>query len=771
MTTNGQERIATWTSTRALRGAFFVIPILTVTLLLLLLPVRARADQAAAQRATVPVEDGVYMVSRIVDHAVTGYLELSLGVQRTWLEVGPRVRPTRATMTSQTAANDLYDLLLDVPRGSGGCTSVLLRVDGVWHLYQTNGGGALACHIGDRIADSPAGFAARVATVIGTSLVAWIPFGDRITATFTAAKPVFLRGEDPEILLTIRNPADALAAHHPFEPVSWIGGGWRFTITRDGVDIPQPGLGGNGGRPDTVLAPGDSVTTIFRPRSWGLDLITPGHYVVAISKSIRFRPMTAADNQRAPRPPVNPGGERTFTDTVEFDIASTLMPGAAAVRGRVTGEPALAALVEHIYLGVPGSDDNRSLSGDATRMVRVGADGAFEFTIVRAGSYDLGTMSPIAPFRRIVVDGQPLDIEIPVRTRVVRGRVTTSDGQAPPTFTLVIGDEIANPKIPRMIAPAPDGTFEVTLPLGRWTAGAATGLPAGRRLIAERYGSVDLLGPSLPPRAALPASMLVGESDGAELVIGLGPIEPVPMSFVTVAPGEFMMGCSSDDTTCTALQRPAHPVRISQQFEVGAHEVTRAQWKAVMTTLPYASPRGTVPAAVQADDRRPVQAVTWTDVQEFLRRLNGLRDGYSYRLPTEAEWEYAARAGTTTSGKALLNETAWFRETAGGWTHPVGEKPPNPWGLYDMLGNVEELVQDFHGAFVAGTTVVDPTGPATGTAHVVRGGSASYSARASSLSVRYSIAPDLSIGLVGFRVVREPSRQASGAPATSGGSL
>src|SRR5579863_7274195 len=123
------------------------------------------------------------------------------------------------------------------------------------------------------------------------------------------------------------------------------------------------------------------------------------------------------------------------------------------------------------------------------------------------------------------------------------------------------------------------------------------------------------------------------------------------VEFVKIAPGEFVMGCSTGDTGCTADEKPAHRVQITKAFEIGKYEVTQAQWKAIM---------GSNPSTIKGDDH-PVETVSKNDVHDFLAKLNARNDGYKYRLPTEAEWEYAARAGTTgPQPGSSLDEVAWY---------------------------------------------------------------------------------------------------------------
>jgi formylglycine-generating enzyme required for sulfatase activity len=164
------------------------------------------------------------------------------------------------------------------------------------------------------------------------------------------------------------------------------------------------------------------------------------------------------------------------------------------------------------------------------------------------------------------------------------------------------------------------------------------------------------------------------------------------MEFVLIQAWTFQMGSNNGEPN----EKPVHMVRISRPFYLGKYEVTQAQWEAVM---------GNNPSQFKGDPNSPVENVSWDDVQEFikrLKRLNTRESGVKYRLPREAEWEYAAQAGTTTAysfgnDPSQLGEYAWYGENANGETHPVGQKKPNPWGLYDMHGNVWEWVQDWYG--------------------------------------------------------------------------
>jgi formylglycine-generating enzyme required for sulfatase activity len=177
------------------------------------------------------------------------------------------------------------------------------------------------------------------------------------------------------------------------------------------------------------------------------------------------------------------------------------------------------------------------------------------------------------------------------------------------------------------------------------------------------------------------------------------------IEFAQIQPGEFMMGCSVGDIDCNADERPIHHVQLTKPFQIGKFEVTQAQWQAVM---------GSNPSTIKGDDH-PVETVNKDEAHEFINRLNAKNDGFRYRLPTEAEWEYAARAGTSSSYTGKLDEIAWYNGNSEDETHPVGQKKPNAWGLYDMEGNVKEWVEDMYSAnYYASSPAVNPTGPQGG---------------------------------------------------------
>jgi formylglycine-generating enzyme required for sulfatase activity len=221
-------------------------------------------------------------------------------------------------------------------------------------------------------------------------------------------------------------------------------------------------------------------------------------------------------------------------------------------------------------------------------------------------------------------------------------------------------------------------------------------------------------------------------------------VNSIGIEFVLIPAGTFTMGSEDGESD----ERPKHQVTFSRSFYLGKYEVTQGQWQAIM---------GNSPSLFQGDPKLPVEQVWWTDVQEFISKLNAKEGGTRYRLPTEAEWEYAARAGSTTAysfgdDAARLGEYAWYKDNAGGKTHPVGQLQPNAWGLYDMYGNVMEWVQDWYGSY-SDKPVTDPSGPPSGSHRMRRGGAWNSVATVCRSANRYSV-PGFRDDFLGFRLVR-----------------
>jgi formylglycine-generating enzyme required for sulfatase activity len=248
---------------------------------------------------------------------------------------------------------------------------------------------------------------------------------------------------------------------------------------------------------------------------------------------------------------------------------------------------------------------------------------------------------------------------------------------------------------------------------------------------------------------------------------------PIPEGYVRIEPGEFTMG-SPEDELGRFGEETQHRVTVTRAFALKATEVTQAEWRAVMGTDPS--------GFADCGETCPVEMVSWFDAVDYVNRVSdaeGLPRCYAddadrtfagldctgYRLPTEAEWEYAARAGTQTAfhtgvntqtgcnDDPNLNLAGWYCGNSGDTTHPVGQKQVNAWGLYDMHGNVWEWVHDWYGDYPAGD-VVDPLGAAAGFNRVVRGGSWDTDALFARAASRSGLNPDFRFNYYGFRPAR-----------------
>ena len=219
---------------------------------------------------------------------------------------------------------------------------------------------------------------------------------------------------------------------------------------------------------------------------------------------------------------------------------------------------------------------------------------------------------------------------------------------------------------------------------------------------------------------------------------------------MSVKGGTFTMGCTPEQGgECYSGEKPTRQVTLSD-FYIGKYEVTQAQWKAVLGD-------DNNPSNFKGDNL-PVENVSWRDVQFFITTLNQ-KTGGNYRLPTEAEWEYAARGGNKSqgykySGGNNINEVAWHGGNSEGRTHPVGAKAPNELGIHDMSGNVWEWVNDWYRDYNSGS-VSDPQGPSKGSGRVRRGGSWGGDARGARVSNRFNANLVARSDYVGFRIARD----------------
>ena len=248
----------------------------------------------------------------------------------------------------------------------------------------------------------------------------------------------------------------------------------------------------------------------------------------------------------------------------------------------------------------------------------------------------------------------------------------------------------------------------------------------GRVDLADAYVLATYL--NNPSDLSLPSGIgqAVNGSGGGELAVSLpGGAE---MEFVWIEPGVFQMGSPDTEAGRWDSEGPVHEVEISRGFWLGKYEVTQGQWEAVMEETPWSGRSG-----VRENSSHPAVYISWDDVHAFIGRLNDAAGDSLYRLPTEAEWEYACRAGTSTrwsfgNDESDLTDYAWYEDNAEDagedYAHAVGTKLPNGWGLYDMHGNVWEWVQDkWDKDYYNSSPRIDPPGPTSGSRRVSRGGS------------------------------------------------
>jgi formylglycine-generating enzyme required for sulfatase activity len=220
---------------------------------------------------------------------------------------------------------------------------------------------------------------------------------------------------------------------------------------------------------------------------------------------------------------------------------------------------------------------------------------------------------------------------------------------------------------------------------------------------------------------------------------------------VFVHGGKFRMGCPSlDGAGCLGDERPRHEVKVNH-FLIGRYPVTQQQWKAVMGENPSNFP----------GDSLPVEQVSWEDVQEFIARLNKMT-GKKYRLPTEAEWEYAAHGGIKASdepfgGHQFLADIAWYEYNSRGRTLPVGTRGANELGLHDMIGNVWEWVNDWYSRdYYRDSPFGNPRGPRRGSERVYRGCAFNSGEPVCRISIRNYAKPNYRTVNLGFRLARAP---------------
>ncbi|MGI5991341.1 MAG: formylglycine-generating enzyme family protein [Methanosarcina sp.] len=223
------------------------------------------------------------------------------------------------------------------------------------------------------------------------------------------------------------------------------------------------------------------------------------------------------------------------------------------------------------------------------------------------------------------------------------------------------------------------------------------------------------------------------------------------MQFVLIPAGEFEMGSPSKEKDRSDSEYPTHKVTIQHSFYLGRSAVTQKQWEKIMETNP----------SHFKDENRPVEMISWVEAQQFITKLNEKEGTDKYRLPSEAEWEYAFRAGTQTrcffgDDESKLNEYAWYVGNSDGKTHIIGQKKPSPWGLYDMHGNVWEWVQDeWHESYSAAPSDGSAWEDGSSSNRVSRGCSWLCDPNFCRSAGRFKREPESCFANLGFRLLRE----------------
>jgi formylglycine-generating enzyme required for sulfatase activity len=253
---------------------------------------------------------------------------------------------------------------------------------------------------------------------------------------------------------------------------------------------------------------------------------------------------------------------------------------------------------------------------------------------------------------------------------------------------------------------------------------AVAGLLSAVNAAAAPADAVEEAPAQAPQKAAIaPGTKKVNPKDG--------------LTYVWIPPGKFQMGCSPGDTECFDNEKPAHEVTITKGFWLGQTTVPQQAYERVTGKTP----------ANHKGPNYPLEEVDWNEATAYCSAIGG-------RLPTEAEWEYAARAGSTGARYGNIGDIAWYNDNSGNASHEAGQKPPNAFGLYDMLGNAWQWVADWFGPYAPGAQT-DPTGPATGQLREPRGGSWGSAARLTRASYRGYVEQEHRGNKLGIRCAAE----------------
>ncbi|MBI4751133.1 MAG: SUMF1/EgtB/PvdO family nonheme iron enzyme [Acidobacteria bacterium] len=379
------------------------------------------------------------------------------------------------------------------------------------------------------------------------------------------------------------------------------------------------------------------------------------------------------------------------------DARSDIFSLGATLYHLITGAPPVDALTRAMNVGFGDSDPLRP-----AHVVNLEINPALSMVLHKALALKSeGRPATATEFRRILREAtkrkepvRPVEPSIPsdpvpANPEVMSGEAETVVSTKP--FQVPLPEPEAFQTRPMVDQSAQ--TVADTLQSGRTKAAPAMPAPQPPPMMSPTIPAPPVISPAVPamnqasPKNQKWLILLVL----AALVVGVIVIalnwksesfkNSIEMEFVLIPAGEFQMGSTQSDD-----EKPVHKVKISEGFYLGKYEVTQAEWEGVM---------GNNPSNFKGD-RLPVENVSWDECQKFLEKLSAKKDGYTYRLPSEAEWEYACRAGTTGDHAGNLDEMAWYSSNSGSKPHPVGQKKPNEWGLHDMHGNVWEWCQDWY---------------------------------------------------------------------------
>ena len=334
---------------------------------------------------------------------------------------------------------------------------------------------------------------------------------------------------------------------------------------------------------------------------------------------------------------------------------------------------------------------------------------------------------------------------------------TQQQAQQSQTLTIIYSPSIATVLVDNKMINGSNGVAQTTLPLGQHSyIVACNGYESEEGMVKLKASAPSNIQITLT-KEAMATQSTVSQPTVAQQPIVQAPVtngdnisipvkNGVSIDMVRVEAGTFMMGATPEMKDLWGNEKPTHQVTITNDYYIGKYEVTQALWQAVM---------GNNPSCFKGDNL-PVEEVSWDDCQEFISKLNGIT-GKKFRLPTEAEWEYAARGGKKNrgyqySGSNNLSDMAWYKNNSGSKTHAVGSKQANELGIYDMSGNVYEWCQDRFG-FYDSSSQVNPTGANSGSSRVLRGGCWYLDAGYCRSSCRFNFTPGIRFCYLGLRLV------------------